>query len=144
MRFGGSNGDELYSLQQTTDGGYILGGTSHSDISGDRTQASRAGSDYWIVKTSVSGIKQWDKRFGGDFLPAEFRSIQQTLDGGYILGGETQSGIGGDKTQASQGSDDYWIVKTDADGIKQWDAGFGGAEQDFFISLQKTADGGYI
>jgi hypothetical protein len=117
-RFGGSDYDDLYSLQQTADGGYILGGYSYSGISGDKTQASQGGADYWIVKTDAGGVKQWDARFGGnsdDYL----WSLQQTADGGYILGGYSSSGISGDKTQASQGSlgyPDYWIVKTDADG----------------------------
>jgi hypothetical protein len=142
-RFGGSSGDVLYSLQQTADGGYILGGYSLSGISGDKTHARNGGNDYWIVKTDADGVKQWDAGFGGssdDYL----LSLQQTADGGYILGGWSYSGISGDKTQASQGSWDYWILKTDASGVKQWDAGFGGSSDDFLSSLQQTADGGYI
>src|SRR5438477_44362 len=89
-RFGGTDEDELYSLQQTTDGGYILGGISVSGISGDKTESSWGGLDYWIVKTDSLGIKQWDKRFGGtndDYL----LSLQQTTDRGYILGGISYS-----------------------------------------------------
>ena len=55
--------------------------------------------------------KQWDARFGGS-SGDYFSSLQQTADGGYILGGSSSSGISGDKTQASQGYYDYWIVKT--------------------------------
>jgi hypothetical protein len=142
-RFGGSNYDELWSLQQTADGGYILGGYSESEISGDKTQASQGYWDYWIVKTDDSGVKQWDARFGGRFDDILY-SLQQTADGGYILGGYSSSGISGDKTQASQGGYDYWIVKTDAGGVKQWDARFGGSGNDYLHSLQQTADGGYI
>ena len=69
--------------------------------------------------------KQWDFRFGGS-SPDEQQSVRQTSDGGYILGGRSSSGISGDKTQASQGSTDYWIVKTNGAGVKQWDATFGG------------------
>src|SRR5258705_7530446 len=72
-------------------------------------------------------VKQWDVRFGGDNYDA-LTSLQQTADGGYILGGHSLSGISGDKTQASQGGYDYWIVKTDAGGVKQWDARFGGSD----------------
>ncbi|MBA3647783.1 MAG: T9SS type A sorting domain-containing protein [Chitinophagales bacterium] len=142
-RFGGSSDDRLWSLQQTTDGGYILGGYSQSGISGDKTQASQGASDYWIVKTDANGVKQWDARFGGSSAEGLW-SLQQTTDGGYILGGESISEISGDKTQASQGDYDYWIVKTDANGVKQWDAQFGGSNQDELNSLQQTADGGYI
>jgi hypothetical protein len=81
---GGSNMDFLYSIQQTTDGGYILGGYSSSNISGDKTENSHGGHDYWIVKIDAVGNIQWQKTIGGsdtDYL----RSLQQTTDGGYIL-----------------------------------------------------------
>ena len=110
-RFGGSDDDVLSSLQQTADGGYILGGWSLSGISGDKTQASQGNYDYWIVKTDAGGVKQLDARLGGS-SGDYFSSLQQTADGGYILGGSSSSGISGDKTQASQGYYDYWIVKT--------------------------------
>jgi hypothetical protein len=142
-RYGGSGTDYLYSLQQTADGGYILGGGSSSGISGDKTQASQGNYDYWIVKTDANGVKQWDAGFGGIDGDILF-SLQQTADGGYILGGRSSSGISGDKTQASQGYDDYWIVKTDANGVKQWDVRFGGKDNEYLFSLQQTADGGYI
>ncbi len=69
-----------------------------------------------IATAQTAPGKQWDARFGGssdDYLT----SLQQTADGGYILGGYSTSGISGDKTQASQGGYDYWIVKTDAGAI---------------------------
>jgi hypothetical protein len=143
-RFGGNDKDWFYSMQQTSDGGYILGGYSKSDISGDKTQPSWGSYDYWIVKTDPFGNKQWDKRFGGT-SDDELFSLQQTTDGGYILGGYSTSGIGGDKTQSAWGgSEDYWIIKIDSLGIKQWDKRFGGTDNDILYSLQQTSDGGYI
>jgi len=142
-RFGGNDADYLYTLQQTTDGGYILGGYSFSGISGDKTQPSWGVSDYWIVKTDSLGIKQWDKRFGGINSDGLY-TLQQTSDGGYILGGSSLSGIGGDKTQPSWGGHDYWIVKTDFLGNNQWDKRFGGINSDLLYSLHQTSDGGYI
>jgi hypothetical protein len=142
-RFGGYNGQALYSLQQTSDGGYILGGNSSSGVGGDKTEDNRGYTDYWIVKIDANGIKKWDKRFGGsdyDYLYA----LQQTSDGGYILGGYSYSGIGGDKTEDSRGSTDYWIVKTDSNGVKQWDKRFGGRNYDYLYALRQTSDGGYI
>ncbi len=85
---GGENYDELHSIQQTLDGGYILGGFSYSDISGDKTEASNGGYDYWVVKVDSFGEIEWQNTIGGnsdDFL----YSIQQTFDGDYILGGYT-------------------------------------------------------
>src|SRR5437016_465423 len=93
--------------------------------------------------SQTSLVKRWDKRFGGtdnDVLS----SFQQTKDGGYILGGSSYSGVGGDKTQTSWGYSDYWVVKIDSIGNKQWDARFGGTDHDLFSCLQQTTDGGYI
>jgi len=141
--FGGTSGNTLSSLQQTKDGGYILGGTSSSGIGGDKTQATQGSYDYWIIKLDSLGIKQWDKDFGGTDHDELF-SLQQTMDGGYILGGWSLSGIGGDKTQNTVSSVDYWIIKTDSLGVKQWDKDFGGTANDYLYSLQETQDGGYI
>ncbi|HYV90594.1 MAG TPA: T9SS type A sorting domain-containing protein [Chitinophagales bacterium] len=141
--FGGIDDDTPLSIQQTADGGYIFGGRSLSQIIGTKTQASRGGWDYWIVKTDAAGTQQWDKDFGGTADDLLF-SIDQTDDGGYILGGYSNSDSSGDKTQPTKGVFDYWIVKTDSLGIKQWDKDFGGVLDDKLYSLQQTTDGGYI
>ncbi len=145
--FGGTNSDLLYSLQQTSDGGYILGGISRSPISGDKTDSSRGGYDYWIVKIDSLGIKQWDKTYGGA-SDDELYSLQQTSDGGYILGGFSNSDSSGEKTQhnwdPTLATYDYWIVKVDSIGTKQWDKRFGGTAADLLYSLKQTSDGGYI
>jgi hypothetical protein len=114
-RFGGSLTDELRSMTATSDGGFLLGGKSDSGISGDKTQGSQGGQDYWAVKISSTGTKQWDKRFGGS-AAEELRTVLQTSDGGYLLAGRSDSGIGGDKSQASQGGTDYWMVKVSSNG----------------------------
>jgi hypothetical protein len=111
---GGNNEDWLWSLVQTSDGGYLLGGESTSGISGDKTQISNGGNDYWVVKLDSNGNKLWDKTIGGlddDYLYV----LVQTPDGGYILGGSSHSDIYGDKTQPSKGGSDYWIVKLGPD-----------------------------
>jgi len=138
-------------LQLTQDGGYILGGTSDSNKGGDKTQASKGKSDYWVVRITGHGTKVWDKTLGGvdqDKLIA----LQQTSDGGFILGGSSISGKSGDKTQANWGSlnangnynYDYWVVKLNASGTKVWDKTLGGTSYDYFSDLQQTSDGGYI
>ena len=108
-------------MRQTNDHGYILGGFSQSGISGDKTQASHGGVDYWIVKTDSFGIKKWDKDFGGTLNEDDFRNISQTTDGGYLFSGASYSSIGGDKTENNLGTEQSWIVKTDSIGLKQWD-----------------------
>lgn len=141
--FGGNGDDGLYSLQQTTDGGYILAGHSSSGKSGDKSQNSKGVYDYWVIKLDGTGNKTWDKTFGGDDSD-DLISIQQTSDGGYILGGSSISGSSGNKSQASQGIFDYWIVKLDAKGNRIWDKTFGGDDNDYLSSVQQTSDGGYI
>ncbi|WP_158267547.1 T9SS type A sorting domain-containing protein [Adhaeribacter arboris] len=143
---GGDSRDELSSLQQTSDGGYILGGTSLSSKSGDKTEASKGGSDYWIVKLDSNGKKQWDKTIGGSKAD-NLTSLKQTNDGGYILGGSSYSKISGDKTEGLKGNakvNDYWIVKVDGSGNKVWDKTIGGNREDYLTSVLQTSDGGYI
>src|SRR5690349_19247055 len=84
--------------------------------------------------------KLWDKSLGGS-NDEDIQSLQQTSDGGYILGGYSQSGINGDKTQANRGDLDYWVVKLDAAGNKLWDKTYGGSGYDLMTSLQQTSDG---
>jgi len=140
---GGAEDDELYALQQTSDGGYILGGYSISPKSGEKSQNSRGDFDYWIIKLDNLGNIQWDKTIGGNDYDALY-SLQQTSDGGYILGGSSSSNKSGEKTGNSRGSDDYWIVKLDNLGRIQWDKTIGGSNYDDLSSLQQTSDGGYI
>lgn len=145
--FGGIENENLSTVKQCTDGGFILGGSSNSIISGHKTQANRDTInftyDYWIVKTDSNGIKQWDKTFGGND-DDQLTSINLSNDGGYVLSGPSVSGMNGDKSQVSVGNYDYWVVKIDSLGIKQWDKTFGGTELDLLYSAQATYDGGYI
>jgi hypothetical protein len=140
---GGNEDDQLQFIQQTSDGGYILGGSSLSNISGDKTENCIGDYDFWIVKTNSTGIVQWQNTIGGtgeDYL----YSIQQTTDGGYILGGFSSSNISGDKTENCLGVYDYWIVKTNSTGVIEWQNTIGGNTNDMLLSVKQTPDGGYI
>jgi hypothetical protein len=141
--YGGSGSDTFSSFQQTTDGGFIVLGSSTSGISGEKTGALKGDADLWILKLDAAGNKHWDRSIGGN-LSVRATTVKQTPDGGYIIGGTTGSGIGGDKTQPSRGEDDYWIVKLDAVGNIKWDRTFGGSGSEWMISLDITQDGGYI
>jgi hypothetical protein len=140
---GGNDTDYFSTLQQTTDGGFILGGYSQSNISGDKTENSWGNSDYWVVKLDATGAIQWQNTIGGNGNDA-IESLQQTANGGYILGGYSDSNISGDKTENSSGLSDYWVIKLDATGAIQWQNNIGGSLSDLFRSLQQTADGGII
>lgn len=116
--FRGSGNDPLWSLGLTADGGFIIGGTSDSPIGGDKSQSSRGGTDYWIIKLDSLGNKIWDKTFGGTD-DEDLHSVIQTSDGGFLIGGDSRSRISGDKSEAKFGINDYWIVKTDSAGTIQ-------------------------
>jgi PKD repeat protein len=140
---GGNGTDYLYCIQQTMDRGYILGGISNSGVGADKSHSNNGFLDYWIIKVDSIGIKQWDANFGGPNYN-QFRSLQQTTDFGYILGGYSNSGIGGNKSQATVGINDYWIVKIDSLGNLLWEKDFGGIDNDYLSTVQQTSDNGYI
>jgi len=140
---GGEEYDQLWDITQTSDGGYIIGGYSISDISGDKTENSNGGIDYWIVKLNASGNIQWQNTIGGNDSDI-FKSLAETTDGGYIIGGTSKSNISGDKSENSIGEDDYWIIKLDPLGIIEWENTIGGFNSDNLWSISQTSDGGYI
>jgi hypothetical protein len=141
--FGGTGSDQAQSVISTNDGGYLLVGYSSSGAGGDKSQNSRGGLDYWAVKIDGNGNKVWDKTFGGTSHD-QAQSVVPTSDGGYLLVGYSRSGVGGDKSQNSKGSYDYWAVKIDGNGNKVWDKTLGGTSHDYAYSVITTSDGGYL
>ncbi|MBP8943482.1 MAG: hypothetical protein KBG76_14880, partial [Saprospiraceae bacterium] len=91
----------------------------------------------------IAPVKQWDNSFGG-IRSDDMYVIIETNDGGYLLGGDSDSPIGGQKSQGSQGFNDYWIVKTDSAGNKIWDRRFGGNKKEEMFDVIQTADHGYL
>lgn len=150
---GGSGQEKLLSIAQTKDGGYVLGGSSSSDKSEadekgvvdkyGKKENSRGNLDYWVVKLDSKGEIEWDKTIGGKYVD-ELKSIEQTKDGGFILGGYSNSPESGDKSQKNFGLGDYWIVKIDKEGNIQWQETIGGDKDDNLFALIQTNDGGYV
>jgi hypothetical protein len=146
-KYGGLKSDELYKVIQGNNGGYLLCGYSNSNIGGDKTQndwnTSGSTTDFWVIQIDSDCNKVWDKRFGGTGYELNVNIIP-TNDHGYIIGGPTDSDISGDVSQSSQGNNDFWIVKIDSAGNKQWDKRFGGGGDEYLFDLLQTTDHGYI
>ncbi|HUM48315.1 MAG TPA: hypothetical protein PLD84_15395, partial [Chitinophagales bacterium] len=140
---GSKDTDATTAMQQTSDGGYIIGSSSYGPDSKDKTEECFGGYDYWIIKLDNAGGIEWDNTIGGT-LNDNLAAIEQTSDGGYILGGVSYSPLSVDKTEASVGGADYWIVKLDASGNIEWQNTIGGTGNDYLYTTQQTADGGYI
>jgi len=125
--FGGSDEEVGFLVQQTSDGGYIIAGTTYSFGAGDY--------DMYLIKTDPNGNQEWQKTFGGSGDDRGY-SAQQTSDGGYIIAGENRS--------FGAGSADVYLIKTDPNGNSEWQKTFGGSRDDYGYSVQQTSDGGYI
>lgn len=138
---GGKGLDEAFSIQQTTDGGYIVAGSSNS-TDGDMT-ASHGNNNCWIIKLDNLGNIIWQKFIGGSGDDTAL-SVQQTTDGGYIIAGYSNSTDGDLKDIANHGKYDCWIVKLDSKGNITWQKCLGGSSDDLGTSIQQTTDGGFI
>ncbi|HYV91100.1 MAG TPA: MopE-related protein [Chitinophagales bacterium] len=136
---GGTANDFAYAISQTTDGGYIVAGSTTSN-DGDVT-GNHGLNDYWVVKLDVDGNLEWQKTLGGTHNDEAY-SVKQSADGGYIVAGYTASSDG--DVTGNQGVTDYWIVKLDGTGNLSWQKNFGGPNNDVANYVQVTSDGGYI
>lgn len=148
---GGSGQEKLQSIQQTRDGGYIIGGSSSSEPSskeelaknGEKTSAAYGNLDYWVVKIDNKGTIEWQQTYGGIYAD-ELQSMEQTLDGGYIVGGYSNSPASGNKADDNKGIGDYWVIKLDKKGIIEWQKTIGGDQDDQLYVVHQTYDKGYV
>lgn len=140
--FGGTDEESLSGVLKTNDGGFLIGASSSSGISGDKSESSRSPgeNDYWLIKVDADGVKQWDKTYGGGDID-NLSSIRHHPQGGYILSGTSYSGASGEKTHASFGKQDYWVIRIDENGNFLWDKVFGGERFDQNPGLYPLWDG---
>ncbi|MDD5530222.1 MAG: T9SS type A sorting domain-containing protein [bacterium] len=125
--YGGIYDDEGYSVQQTPDEGFIIAGWTCSFGAGY--------ADIYLLKTDSSGDTLWTKTYGGTGYDYG-NSIQQTLDGGFIVTGFTNS--------FGAGSNDGYIIRTNFSGDTLWTRTFSGGYNDYCGSAQQTQDSGFI
>ena len=140
---GGKYYDELKSIEQTKDGGYILGGYSNSPISGDKTESNFGLGDYWIVKLNEEGIIEWQRTLGGDKDDNLF-ALTQTKEGGFIVGGSSNSGATNSKSKSNREGSDFWVLKLDEIGNITWQETYNYGKNDVLTSIVENQDGTYL
>ncbi len=137
--FVGTENEEAESIEQTSDGGYIISGYSGSN-DGDIGE-NKGGNDAVIIKTDMAGNMQWKKIFGGTRSEG-ISDIHQTNDGGYIAIGSSSSNDV-DVTD-NNGATDFWILRLQSNGDIVWQKNLGDEGDDYAFSIQETSDGGFI
>lgn len=143
---GGDGFDGATSIHKLSNGNFLIGADSNSDISGDKTENGYGENDYWVFEIDTNGNIIWQKTIGGDSLDFLYDAVE-TADGSIILIGASTSNISGNKTENSIGPDgraDYWVVKLDTDRNVVWDNTLGGDSLDDVRSGIPTADNGCL
>lgn len=125
--YGGGDMDLAYSIQPTSDSGFIVVGATFSFGAGN--------SDIWLVKLDASGDTLWTHTYGGAGSEVGF-SVEVTADGGYIVAGYVDTAGGSDY--------DVYLMRTDENGCALWTKTYGGSSSDVAYSVRTTGDGGYI
>ncbi len=124
---GGNGGDSARAVKSTADGGHIVAGFSYS--------FAPSSGDFWLIKLDSNGDTEWEKTYGGTNTDLA-HAVDQTSDGGYIIGGFTRSFGAANK--------DYFVVKVDASGNIEWQERFGGSDEDVIRYVKQASDGGYL
>lgn len=133
--YGGPGIEQAWSVEPTSDGGYI--------VAGGTTSFGAGGADYWVLKLDADGNIRWQKTYGGpaddggggDFEELVVRVLEDA-DGNYVVAGETFS--------FGHGESDIWVLKLDAGGDILWQKAYGGPYEDTMWSFQEAANGGYL
>ena len=141
--YGGNGTESPSDIISLDNGGYLIAGTSDSNASAEKSQGSRGGKDYWVLKVDSFGNKIWDKTFGG-YGDDTCKGIIKTIDNGYLLFGDSESNASGDKSEIRWGVSDYWLVKIDENGSKIWDKTFGGGNEERCLDTISLANGNFI
>lgn len=144
---GGFNIDYAEIIRETPDGNFIVAGNTYSGIGYDKTSELHGTpgfhNDIWVLKLSSTGNIIWQKNVGGD-LEDYFSELILTNDGGFLIGAESNSGIGFEKTAPLIGETDNWLIKFDAVGNIEWDKTIGGDDIDNIGGITQTVDGNYV
>ncbi len=149
---GGSGGENrsTYTVK-VAGGGYLLVTSSDSPVSGDKSAANKGGHDIWVVRMNAVGQKLWDRSYGSGWN--EFATgVENTADGGYIISGTITKTAGSnpnpgdvsDPDFTTAADSDFWILKIDAAGNKQWDKRLGSTGNEISSDVIVSPEGGYL
>lgn len=137
--YGGTGIERAQDISKTADGGYVITGNTFSndtDVSKNNGE-----SDIWLIKIDANGKKVWDKSYGGSRFE-DGQAVSLSKDGGFIITGNTKSS---DKdASGNAGENDIWLIKTDVDGVMEWQKTFGGTGLDFGFDALETQDGSIV
>lgn len=142
--YGGNKNDYLNSAIFTFDHGFVLSGWSESNTSSEKSENSRGVYDYWVIKIDSTGNIQWDKTIGSSLNDFAYKVVQDADTSGYVIGGTSWSPAASEKTQASRGQCDFWVVKIANDGSMLWDKTIGSNRMDDLRDIYLTAEGNYV
>lgn len=125
-----------YDIRKTNDGAYVFTGGTDTSKEGEHIL------DIGLVKMKEDGLIEWEKtydKYKRGWFWDEGYGVEPTNDGGYIIAGIARA-TGWSETNEG----DAWLIKTDANGNKQWDTLIGGLKCDSFTTVKQTYDGEYI
>ena len=125
--YGGSQLDEAYHFEHTSDGGYIISGSTQSYGFG--------GSDIWLIKSGSNGLIEWNIYIGTEY-DEQGGKIIQTEDNGYL--------VVGNRTHEQRGDSDVWLIKTNSQGDSTWTKTYGGLGDDIGSDIIQIENNGYI
>ena len=137
--FGGTGIEISYGIVKTQDGGYAITGNTFStdtDVSKNNGE-----SDVWLIKIDDDGNLLWERTLGGTSFDAA-RGLSTTLDGGFVLAGNSKSSDG--DASENNGENDLWVIKTDAQGNIMYQQSFGGLDLDFGFDVLENSEGSLV
>ena len=140
--YGGSGYDTCGAIASTPEG-FLLCGSSDSPTGMGKTAPKRGVLDFWVVAIDAFGSRLWDQSYGG-LVGQALTAALPVPGGGFLLGGRSTSGAGGNKSSPGYGIGDFWIVRTDPAGNILGDEAFGGSQNDELNAMLPAADGGYL
>lgn len=141
--WGGDSSDICKDVIETTDElGLVVAGHTDSSSTNEQNRNTNGNSDFWALEEDTLGNLVWNQIYGGDSAEL-FSKIVQVSDG-YLLTGSSASGVSGNKSSGNRGGFDYWVVKVDKNGVKQWDRNYGGDKNDFLVTAKLLNNGNVV